>query len=334
MSDAIKKILKSKEYDFLRENEHLGKNIILLTLGGSYAYGTNTKTSDLDIRGVARNTEEELLGLSKFETFEHQETDTIIHSVNKVINLLINCNPNIVELFGTKDEHIFVITKEGEMLKNNIDLFLTKKVANSFGGYATSQLRRIENALTKGSYPQSKKEKHILHSIEKQMQHLKKSYEEIEAENVQIYLDKSNKEKYDEEIFIDLNLQHYPLRDLKNIYSEMSNITKQYGKLNHRNRKKSKESLYKHAMHLIRLLTMGAEILEGKGVHTYREKDRKFLLDIRNGKYTFDEIFEIVNVYEKKFKYAVKNTNLPENIDFKKVEELTIEINKIALGFV
>lgn len=35
----IKKTIKKQEYDFLKENKHLGNNIILLTLGGSYAYG-------------------------------------------------------------------------------------------------------------------------------------------------------------------------------------------------------------------------------------------------------------------------------------------------------
>ena len=40
--------LSSKEYDFLKTDKNLGKNIILLTLGGSYAYGTNTENSDLD----------------------------------------------------------------------------------------------------------------------------------------------------------------------------------------------------------------------------------------------------------------------------------------------
>ena len=49
----IKQTLNSTEYSFLRENEHLGKNIILLGLGGSHAYGTNTDLSDLDVRGIA-----------------------------------------------------------------------------------------------------------------------------------------------------------------------------------------------------------------------------------------------------------------------------------------
>ena len=35
----IREIIKSSEYDFLRNNEHLGNNIILLTVGGSHAYG-------------------------------------------------------------------------------------------------------------------------------------------------------------------------------------------------------------------------------------------------------------------------------------------------------
>lgn len=39
--DFLKK-LSFSDYDFLRTNKNLGKNIILVGLGGSYAYGTNT----------------------------------------------------------------------------------------------------------------------------------------------------------------------------------------------------------------------------------------------------------------------------------------------------
>ena len=37
--EEIREKLKTSEYDFLRNNKHLGSNIILLGLGGSYSYG-------------------------------------------------------------------------------------------------------------------------------------------------------------------------------------------------------------------------------------------------------------------------------------------------------
>ena len=61
--EQIKELTKTKQYDFLRDDKSLGNNgsnIILLTLGGSHAYGTNIETSDVDIRGCALNSKEEL----------------------------------------------------------------------------------------------------------------------------------------------------------------------------------------------------------------------------------------------------------------------------------
>lgn len=60
-------MLKSQEYDFLRENENLGSNIILLGFGGSHAYGTNNENSDVDIRGIATRTKREILTGGDFE---------------------------------------------------------------------------------------------------------------------------------------------------------------------------------------------------------------------------------------------------------------------------
>ena len=41
--EQIRDMVSGKDYDFLRENEHLGDRIIFLTLGGSYSYGTNIR---------------------------------------------------------------------------------------------------------------------------------------------------------------------------------------------------------------------------------------------------------------------------------------------------
>ena len=47
--NEIKAKLNSDEYSFLKADKHLGSNIILLTAGGSHAYGTDNENSDLDL---------------------------------------------------------------------------------------------------------------------------------------------------------------------------------------------------------------------------------------------------------------------------------------------
>ncbi|MBL4935697.1 nucleotidyltransferase domain-containing protein [Clostridium sp. YIM B02515] len=329
----IKEKLNSVEYDFLRRNKSLGKNIILLTTGGSHAYGTDTPKSDLDIRGITLNSAEEILTMNyNDKPIEDRPTDTVIYFLKQIVSLLLNCNPNTIEILGTKEEHLFICTEEGRLLRNNADLFLSKKAAASFGGYAIAQLRRLQNALARDSYPQKEKEKHILSSIQKQLLTLPERYKEITKGALNIYLDTSMKEDFDEEIFMDINLKHYPLRDFKNIYSDMNNVLKDYDKLNHRNSKKDELHLNKHAMHLIRLLIMGKEILEGKEVHTYREKEISLLMDIRNGSFNYNEIFEMVDKFDKEFKYAAENTILPDEPDYDSVQELLIQINKKVIN--
>ena len=332
----MKEKISSKEYDFLRTDPRL-QNISLLTTGGSYAYGTNIDTpehvSDFDVRGICLNLKQEILTMNcNDKPIENRELDCTVYTLKQMISLLTSCNPNVLEILGTKEEHLFICTKEGKLLRDNAEVFLSAKAYNSFGGYAIQQLRRLENALARDSYPQVEKEKHILGSVEKQMFTFVDRYKKITKDQLKLYLDKSDKELYDSEIFIDINLKHYPLRDLKGMSNEMANVISDYDKLNHRNNKKDELHLLKHSMHLIRLLAMGTEILEGKGIITYREKDKTFLLDIRNGKYSYEEIFQIADTYDKRFKYAKENCALPEIPDYNKINELVMEINRGVLS--
>ena len=145
-TDQIREMIAGDKYNFLRENIHLNGRIIFLTLGGSYSYGTNVETSDVDVRGCALNSRSDLLGLTNFEQVVNTETDTTVYSFNKLISLLLSCNPNTIEMLGCKPEHYFLITDIGREMVDNRKMFLSRRAVHSFGGYANQQLRRLENA--------------------------------------------------------------------------------------------------------------------------------------------------------------------------------------------
>ena len=333
--DEIKdKVLFSKEYEFLKTNEHLGDNIILIGLGGSYAYGINNENSDLDVRGCALNTKEEILTNKNFEQFTNDETDTTIYSFNKLISLLSNCNPNVIEMCGLRLEHYLYVHPIGKELINNSHLFLSKRAAYSFGGYASAQLRRLDNKAVR-LVNQEQREKHILNSIVNASHTFSERYFQFDEDSINLYIDKSQQEEYDTEIFMDINLKHYPLRDYKAMWSEMNNIVKDYAKIGKRNKHAIEHGkLGKHMCHLIRLYMMCLDILEKEQIITYREAEHDLLMDIRNGKYLdsnnqpISEFYEMVDDYEKRLDYAKLNTNLSDNPDYKKINEFVMSVNE------
>ena len=123
MVNNISELLKSQPYDFLRNNESLAENIILLGYGGSYAYGTNNDNSDVDIRGIATNSSRNILTGRDFEQVVDVPTDTTIYSFDKIVKLLCSCNPNTVEILGLKPEHYFLLSDAGRKLIANRHLF-------------------------------------------------------------------------------------------------------------------------------------------------------------------------------------------------------------------
>lgn len=337
----FKQLIKTKEYDFLRTNEHLGGNIILLTLGGSHAYGTNNIHSDIDVRGVAIEKPSDIIGFSTFKQVVETETDTTIYAFNRYVELLLENNPNTIEQLGCRPDHYLYLTDIGQQLLDNRKMFLSQKCIYAFGNYASSQLARLENALARDRLPQTKKEEHILNSIRNAMTYFDSRYTKFGENAIKLYIDKSDKADMDSEIFLDITLKDYPLRDFAGIMGEMQNVVRQYGKLNHRNKKKDENHLDKHAQHLVRLYLMALDLLEKEEIITYRENDLPLLKKIRTGGFrkedgTYEEsFFDMVEDYKKRFKYAAANTSLPKVADVKRVEEFVMEVNsKIIKGVI
>ncbi len=332
--EEIKKSVESDKYSFLKENKHLGDNIIILGVGGSHSYGTNVETSDLDIRGCALNTKEEILTNVNFEQFVNEDTDTTIYSFNKLISLLSNCNPNTIEILGLKPEHYLYVSMIGRQLIDNKDLFLSQRAIYSFGGYATAQLRRLDNKAIR-TVEQDKREKHILNSILNAKYTFPDKYFEHNTDAINLYIDKSQQEEYDTEIFMDINLKHYPLRDYKSMWSEMNNIVKDYSKIGKRNKHAIEhEKIGKHMMHLVRLYYMCFDILEKHEINTYRNKEHDLLISIRNGEFLdssnqpTNEFYEMVNELEKRLDYDKVNTDLPPKPNYKKINEFVMNVNE------
>ena len=335
--EQIKEMVSGESYDFLRTNPHLSGRIMFLTLGGSYAYGTNIETSDVDIRGCVMNSRRDLLGLSNFEQMVNTQTDTTIYGFNKLVSLLLNCNPNTIELLGCTPEHYFFVSETGQELIDNHRLFLSKKVVNSFGGYATQQLRRLENALARDRMSQADNEEHIRKAMERALKAFGDRYTVFDNSSITLLTDESPRDDLDREVYCNIHLEKYPAREFRIMINTLSNVIGNYEKLNHRNHKKDDNHLNKHAMHLIRLYLMCFDILEKEEIRTYREDDRDFLLSIRNGVFQKEdgtyrtEFFELVSDYEKRLAYAKENTSLPKTPDMKKVEELIMSINRRAI---
>lgn len=337
--EQIKDNLKTEDYDFLRNDEHLGANVILIGLGGSYAYGTNKKDSDIDIRGIALNSKEEILLGQDFEQVVDVNTDTTFYSFNKIIKLLTNQNPNVIEMLGLKPEHYLHLSGIGRELIDNRKIFLSKVCVHTFAGYALSQLRRMENKATR-LVGQAQNEEYILKSINNAKYDFKNRYFPMNDGSVNLYTDKAVQDDYDTEIFMDISLKHYPLRDWAGMWNEMKAIVSSYKKIGKRNEKAmNKDKLGKHMAHLLRLYMMCIDILEKEEIITFRKNEHDLLMSIRNGEYLdsnrqpLPEFYDLLNEYEKRFEYAKKNTSLPNVPDYKKIEEFKMYVNeKIVRG--
>ena len=333
----FRELLNTKEYDFIRTNERLGDRIMLLGLGGSYAYGTSNESSDIDFRGVTLMMPSDILGLTEFEQYEDVDTDTVIYGFNKLVKLLLECNPNTCEMLGLDEDQYLIKSPLGQELIDNSRLFMSKRAIKSFGGYAGQQLRRLQNAIARDKMPQSDREKHILRSVTNAVDDFNRRYAVGEQGGIKLYIDDSDNPEFDTEIFVDADYKHFPLRDYTDLWGTMRTVVRDYDKIGKRNKKKDDNHLNKHAMHLIRLFMMAIDIVEKGEIRTHRTEDLPLLLAIRRGEYmqndgTFSPLFyEILGDYEKKLDETAKSTSLPDNPDMNKVERFVERVNRYAV---
>lgn len=257
-----------------------------------------------------------------------------MYGFNKIVKLLLECNPNTIEMLGLDEEQYLIKTELGQKLLDNKELFLSKRAAKTFGGYAAAQLRRLQNAVARDSMQQQEREIHILNSVKNAMEDFQRRTKSFDRGTMKIYIDQAENSELHTEIFIDADYKHLPLRDYAGILTAMNSVVKDYDKIGKRNHKKDDNHLNKHAMHLIRLFMMAIDILEKKEIRTHRVDDLDLLLAIRNGNFMLEdhsfskEFYNILAHYEKRLDAAIAMTELPHHPDMKKVGEFVEYVNR------
>jgi uncharacterized protein len=80
-------------------------------------------------------------------------------------------------------------------------------------------------------------------------------------------------------------------------------------------------------MHVFRLLEMACEIGSEKRINVKRQ-NRDFLLEIKSGKYEYNELLKMAEKLQLKMDEAFKNSNLPDTPNRAYINELTYKLRE------
>jgi len=269
---------------------------IFTCLSGSFAYGLNTPVSDEDTRGVFVGTPSNVCGLFPIENVEY-DGDYVVFELRKFVSLAKDCNPNIIELLYIHESDVLFSTPLWERLRESRDLFLTRRAKHTFSGYAMAQLKKIRGHKAWIVNPQP---------VEAPLpaKFVKRKF--IEG--------LGQAEVFDQLAFDTAHKQWKHYWDWKN------NRNPARAELEER-------SLFdtKHAMHLIRLLLVGREILLGEGVKVKRP-DRDYLLSIRNGAYNYEEVVARSDELIAELETLYDQAPLPDSPNVEKIDALLVSI--------
>jgi uncharacterized protein len=275
------------------------------------------------------------------------------------MELLSLNNPNILELLNTPENA--VIYKHLYLSEIKSELILSKLCKNTFGRFALSQIKKAKGLNKKIVNPVEKERKSILSfcfvnydqgaiPLHKYLEimswkqencglvnipHMKDVYGLYYSEDSayngiirgidsnEVCLSSIPKGKKQEALL-------YFNRDGYSVYcKEYREYWDWVAKRNderYRNTKShGKKYDAKNMMHVFRLLEMAIEIGNEKKVNVKRQ-NREFLLDIKAGKYDYDELLKMAYERQKEMEFAFENSKLPDKPDLVMINDLTYRL--------
>jgi hypothetical protein len=331
--------------------EMMAANTIVKCYAGSHAYGTNIATSDVDFRGifVADPIYIRTPFYTTREVEDKSEEDTKFYELNQFMKLAVDCNPNVIEIIWTDMEHVVLDSPAYQLLRKHASQLLSSKIAFTTTGYAMSQLARIKghNKWINNPMPEVRPTQQEFFSLVTNFTPDKilsindlpkfKAVNEITdwclapmgggGDGTVLYgvYDMPGARMFDKEgVIVTADTldksEHTPLYIVKFNRPEYTTAVDKWKhywdwKKNRNVKRSALEEQFgydtKHAMHLVRLLHMGKEALSEGIIHVKRP-DAKFLLSIRDGAWTYEQVLEYANQQDSDLKALAASTSLPK----------------------
>jgi predicted nucleotidyltransferase len=120
-------------------------NVVFECIAGSRAYGTTTDASDEDIRGIFVAPSSAYLDLARpADQLGDERGNVVYYSLRRIVELLANANPNILELLFMPLDCVRKSTPEMATLLASRHLFVTRQCADTHAGYAMSQIKKAK----------------------------------------------------------------------------------------------------------------------------------------------------------------------------------------------
>ena len=337
--------------------QQMTDNVLVKHYAGSIAYGTNLPTSDVDYRGIfcANPVHVRTPFFPMHEVTDTSEEDTKSFELCKFMKLALDCNPNVIETLWVDLSDVVTSTPEYDMLRMRAGHLLSSKIAFTTSGYALSQLKRIKghhkwiNQPQPAEAPQQVDYVSLVHNFTPNKVFkvdLREYYEGhrlvpfsgdtygmYETPGYRTFNSETGTLNTDYEGDThNLGTPKFVVKFNRANYENMRDTWKNYWTWKN-NRNAARGTLEeqfgydtKHAMHCVRLLRMGAEALE-QGVILVKRPDAQELLDIRAGKWTYEELVEYAEHMENHVRHVLlKTTHLPPKPNVKLAAELTLSI--------
>jgi hypothetical protein len=127
-------ISAEKLYEYLKSTNR----IIFETIVGSQVYNTNTPESDVDKKFIYI-LPDYLFG---YIPQIHVNKDYVGFELGEFMKLIQTANPTMLELLGSPDDCIIHKDPIFDLILQEKDKFITKKCAQSFGGYGLRQMKK------------------------------------------------------------------------------------------------------------------------------------------------------------------------------------------------